>query len=477
MNPANEDTKYTIAASIREDIRQGKRLCGEKLPAAQALARERKVNERTARAAYELLIAWRLIHYNAIPPREEGYYIHTHVPLVLKQQASVFPERKELPFQLYKPHFPRTHRRLPNYVLLGEANALQHSGWLEQEIVFLQRQEVNRKRQKVKKPVELQQDIQEKAVRLLEQKGIGLPASNVLIVPQQWAMDVLIGMTLQPGDAVLIDRGSDVAAEQFFRQRGIRVCHSGADEKGMLLEGLLQRCIGQGVRLIFVRPEASAPFGYSLDESRWEALFTLAEALHIPVLAWDEHFGQWLGQPVKPLVLGHHQGRLLHVVPLSNHHAYASTLCLVMADAQVVDAVRHQLLQRKVEMDVSQLHHTMSLLNSVAWQERERQLEMRIGKNRQRQRDLINEVFGPEMVRQRVAAAGYRLWVRLPMGVEFESLLPILIRKGLYKPESNGHMTGPAYAQKIHKLGLGLVHYDPSAWGEFFELLNRYIQP
>lgn len=135
--------------------------------------------------------------------------------------------------------------------------------------------------------------------------GIHASADDVLILTgSQQGIDLACKALLDPGDVVLVERPTYLAALQIFRMYQLRVIDVPGDAEGMDPEALAAAAARYGARLVYAVPTFQNPSGISWSKERRQQLVAVAER-HRMVILEDDPYGRlrYSGAPC-PAVAG-----------------------------------------------------------------------------------------------------------------------------------------------------------------------------
>lgn len=203
------------------------------------------------------------------------------------------------------------------------------------------------------------------AVRVLvKERGIVAPPSDPLITTgSQQAIDLLARAFIEPGDTVVMERPSYLAALQVFSLVDADVLGVPTDEHGMCLPLPAGPALGRA-KLVYTVTNFANPSGVTMSRERRLALLRWAVANRVFVIE-DDPYGElrFSGRPVPALVT------LAAEVPgASDWCGYVSTLSKILAPglrvgfALLPDWVRARVEQIKQAMDL----HTSTLCQELA---------------------------------------------------------------------------------------------------------------
>lgn len=129
------------------------------------------------------------------------------------------------------------------------------------------------------------------AVRM-QAKGMPATADNMILTTgSQQAIDLLAKVYLDPGDVVLVQQPTYLAALQVFQSHGADIHSVAGDMNGMDLEDLETKLRTLRPKLLYVIPTFSNPTGYVWSLERREGLLKLCKEYGVLILE-DDPYGE-----------------------------------------------------------------------------------------------------------------------------------------------------------------------------------------
>ncbi len=258
----------------------------------------------------------------------------------------------------------------------------------------------------------------------LERRGLRCEVDQVLITSgSQQGIDLVSKVLLDPGDAVLLENPSYLAALQTFGGFEARLVLVGSDEQGMDVDEAERVLEHERPKLIYVVPDFQNPRGTTLSLDRRRKLLELAGRHRVPILE-DDPDGElrYRDEPIPPLAALDEDGLVVHLGTFSKTLAPGLRLGWAVAPKPLVR-------QLTVAKQASDLHtSTLSqravtrLLEHFDYDGHLRMLRQTYG----RRCDAMLEALArylPASTRWTRPDGGLFLWVELPEGVTAEALL------------------------------------------------------
>jgi len=141
------------------------------------------------------------------------------------------------------------------------------------------------------------------AAELMTGRGVPTQAADLLITSgSQQALTLAATALLDPGDAILVEEPSYLAAIQAFTLAGARVVPVACDDDGVLPDALEAAAAASGARLAYLIPTFQNPTGRTLPLERRRAIAAIAERVGLWLIE-DDPYGalRYSGEPVAPL--------------------------------------------------------------------------------------------------------------------------------------------------------------------------------
>ena len=127
---------------------------------------------------------------------------------------------------------------------------------------------------------------------LCQARGVACSASHVYITSgSQQSLDIVARTLLDPGDAIVVERPTYLAALQVFQLAQANILSVDTDDDGMLVEQLADLLETTRVKAVYLVPTFGNPGGKTLSEARRRRLVELAKK-HDFVIIEDDPYGE-----------------------------------------------------------------------------------------------------------------------------------------------------------------------------------------
>ena len=284
----------------------------------------------------------------------------------------------------------------------------------------------------------------------------------------------LLAMTLiNPGDAIIVESPTYLAALNVFRYYGADFVQVPIDENGMrtdLLEDKIKEAISKGLKpkLIYTVPTCHNPTGVIMPDDRRKELLEVASRYDLLVIE-DDPYSFFTFDEIKftPLKTLDSEGRVVYLGTFSKILAPGLRLGYMIGDRQLVRTV--ELAKQMVDLHSSTLSQYIAL-----YAIKEGVVDKTIAKAREvyrYKRDVLIESleeYMPEGSHWYKPRGGLFAFIYLPEGVDTAEMLPMAIDRGVaYVPGRSFFADGSgANAMRINfsylppdklKLGIKLI--------------------
>ena len=142
--------------------------------------------------------------------------------------------------------------------------------------------------------------LREYVAELMTKEGVPTKVDNVVITTgSQQTMDLLAKSILNPGDTVLVESPTYVAALNIFTIYGANIVPVDGDDYGMIPESLEEKLQEHPVKLIYMIPNFQNPTGITLPWERRKKIMEIIQR-HNVILIEDDPYGKLrlAGEPI-----------------------------------------------------------------------------------------------------------------------------------------------------------------------------------
>jgi 2-aminoadipate transaminase len=316
----------------------------------------------------------------------------------------------------------------------------------------------------------------------LRTRGISATAESVVVVSgSQQGIDLVARVLLDPGDTVLVENPSYVAALQAFAAHEVEVVALPGDDHGLRTELLEDAVREHRPALIYLVPEFQNPRGTTLAEHRRRELATVAARHGVPVLE-DDPYGElrFHGSPSTPIA-ALADGLTLHLGTFSKTLAPGLRLGWVHGPRPLMRTMT--IAKQACDLQTATLaqHAVAELLETFDY-------EAHLGRIRAEYRQRCEAMLRalersmPAGTRWSTPDGGLFLWLELPPGLRDDEVCRAAIERSVAVVPGSGFFVGPPQHgflrlnfsnQSAASIGLGMDRLGQTV----SELLARHASP
>lgn len=268
--------------------------------------------------------------------------------------------------------------------------------------------------------------------------GVNVSAENVLITTgSQQALDLLGKVFVDPGDRVLVESPTYLAALQAWNTYGAEFMQVAADCDGVRTDALATALEGRRAKFLYSQPNFQNPTGVTLPLERREAIVALAAQQGVPIVEDDpygmlrfegERLPRLIALAPKPTTSAHRAskqsktGAVLYMGTCSKVLAPGLRVGWVVAEAEVI--ARLTLAKQSADLHTASLNQMLvyELWHSGALERHTPTIVDMYRDRRNAMLTALSEHFPPD-VRWTKPQGGMFLWVTLPETLNATDLL------------------------------------------------------
>ncbi|GAA4880940.1 PLP-dependent aminotransferase family protein [Paenibacillus vulneris] len=318
--------------------------------------------------------------------------------------------------------------------------------------------------------------LRESISRHLQRKQIHVGIDDMLLTTgSQQAIDLLTRVYVDPGDVILVERPTYLAALQIFQSRQARIVSVDCDDDGMNLTDLENKIQQYNPKLIYVIPTFSNPSGKAWSLERRKGALDICKRNNVLILE-DDPYGElrFGGEEALPSLFAldeHPNGCVIYTSTFSKIVAPALRTGWAIGDPRVI---RHMTRAKQAadlhssSMDQQALHQLFlhfDLYGHIDLVRTEYEKRMRQMVELLKQQDWN----GARWIEPK---GGMFIWVELPEHINTEELLKLAVEEGVaFVPGVSFYADEP----KHNTMRLNFTHTDTKQMMEGIERLNRAI--
>jgi 2-aminoadipate transaminase len=274
------------------------------------------------------------------------------------------------------------------------------------------------------------------------------PEQMILTTGSQQAIDLLVGVLTEPGDAILVEKPTYLASLQVFALHGLKVIAAESDEHGIIPEDAERLIREHRPKLLYAVPTFGNPTGRVWSLERRQKLLALCKQYQMPIIEDDPYgdikFNEGEQFPTLLSLEGQvERGAVFYTSTFSKTVAPALRTGWAIGDSSVIGMVAKakqaaDLHSSTMDQQIlSQLLRGFNLddhISIISKSYGERMLEMHELLKRQGLKDVT-------WVKPK---GGMFLWLELPDGLDAEALLRCAVQKGVaFVPGSSFYAENP----------------------------------
>lgn len=261
------------------------------------------------------------------------------------------------------------------------------------------------------------------------------PQETLLTTGSQQALELAVRTLTEPGDVVLVENPTYLAALQLFGAYGLTVVPVASDEKGPLPDEVRRLIREKRPRLLYAVPTFGNPTGRTWSTERRTALVQLCGSEGVPILEDDPYsalrFAEGEREPSLFSLAGSCQGSpVVYLGTFSKTIAPGLRTGWAMSDASVIRMMAKA--KQAADLHSSSLDQRIivQLLRDFPLDDYLRDVSREYGRRMHRmQRELAS--YRIEGLRWEEPGGGMFLWLTLPDALDAEALLRASLRKGV----------------------------------------------
>ena len=269
----------------------------------------------------------------------------------------------------------------------------------------------------------------------LRRRGIAAKADELLITSgSQQGIDLVARVFLDPGDVVLVESPTYLAAIQAFAAYQVRLVAVPSDDDGMQVEALAALIATHQPKLIYLVPSFQNPKGTTLPPARRAALNAIAADHRVAILE-DDPYGElaFAGPPPRPIAADS-QGNVIYAGTFSKTLAPGLRIGWIWGDPAIIR--KATICKQAADLHTATLSQraTHALLAKFDYAAHVAMIRAVYAERCQTMLAALGDHL-PEGGRWVAPTGGMFVWLQLPGGLDAQSLLPQAIaRKVAFVP-------------------------------------------
>jgi len=262
------------------------------------------------------------------------------------------------------------------------------------------------------------------------ERGVRVGADGVLITNgSQQGIELVAKVMLDPGDVVVVENPSYLAALQTFSGYEVSFRVAGSDDDGMRVDELERLCATHKPKLIYLVPNFQNPKGTTLSLERRKALVRFAQRHRILILE-DNPYGElrFRGEHLPSLASLDDEGVVVSLGSFSKVLAPGLRIGWMVAPREVLRAAT--VVKQAADLHTATVAQraTARLLSRFDFQGHLERLRVVYGERCEAMLGAL-ERHMPEGTRWTRPDGGMFVWAELPRGMSADTLFPLALEK------------------------------------------------
>lgn len=261
------------------------------------------------------------------------------------------------------------------------------------------------------------------------------PEQMILTTGSQQAIDLLVGVLTEPGDAVLVEKPTYLASLQVFALHGLKVIAAESDEDGIIPEDAERLIREHRPRLLYAVPTFGNPTGRVWSVERRKKLLALCKQNQMPIIE-DDPYGdiKFDDSEQFPTIMSLEgqveQGAVFYTSTFSKTVAPALRTGWVIGDSGVIGMAAKAKQAADLHSSSVDQQILSQLLKGFDLDDHIRIISKSYGERMLEMHELLKQQ-GLRDVTWVKPKGGMFLWLELPNGLQAEALLRCAVQKGV----------------------------------------------
>ncbi|MCR2807954.1 aminotransferase-like domain-containing protein [Paenibacillus soyae] len=261
------------------------------------------------------------------------------------------------------------------------------------------------------------------------------PDEMILTTGSQQAIDLLVQVLTEPGDAILVERPTYLASLQVFAMRGLKVIAAESDEFGIIPESAEELIRTHQPKLLYSVPTFGNPTGRVWSLERRKQMLELCEKNGMLIIE-DDPYGdiQFNKDEQFPSLFSlggkAENGHVLYTSTFSKTVAPALRTGWAIGDSRVIRMIAKAKQAADLHSSTMDQQVLSQLLQKFDLDAHIALISKEYGERMAEMESLLKKAALPELS-WITPKGGMFLWVELPDGLDAEALLRCAVQKGV----------------------------------------------
>jgi 2-aminoadipate transaminase len=302
--------------------------------------------------------------------------------------------------------------------------------------------------------------LREALAERLRKRNIQVSKDEILLTTgSQQSIDLLSRVYIDPGDVILVQQPTYLAALQVFQSRGAHIISVSGDELGMDLEDAERLIRLHRPKLVYINPTFSNPTGYVWSLERRLGILQLCREHKVLILE-DDPYGelQYGGNEHFPSIFSldqhPHGSAVVYTSTFSKTVAPALRTGWVVGDPQIIQNMTRAKQAADLHSSSTDQQALYQLLCHFDLDAHIAAIRLEYERRMKKMAALLNGLKRPD-IRWSEPKGGMFLWLELPEGLVAEELLKAAVQEGVaFVPGASFYAETP----KLNTLRMNFTH-------------------
>ncbi|MCA0755474.1 PLP-dependent aminotransferase family protein [Paenibacillus sp. N4] len=283
--------------------------------------------------------------------------------------------------------------------------------------------------------------------RMAAKKMTVNPNQMILTTGSQQAIDLLVGVLTEPGDAILVEKPTYLAGLQVFAMRGLKVIAAESDEHGIIPEDAERLIREHRPKLLYAVPTFGNPTGRVWSLERRRKLLELCKQNHIPIIEDDPYGDIKFDDQEYPSLFSLEEraekGAVFYTSTFSKTVAPALRTGWAIGDSSVIAMAAKAKQAADIHSSTMDQQILSQLLRHFDLDAHIRLIAKSYGERMNEMHTLLTKQKLQDVTWAK-PKGGMFLWLELPEGLDSEALLRGAVRNGVaFVPGSSFYASNP----------------------------------
>ncbi|USS84484.1 PLP-dependent aminotransferase family protein [Fructilactobacillus myrtifloralis] len=288
--------------------------------------------------------------------------------------------------------------------------------------------------------------LREQIAHLMRGRKVKATVENIGIATgSQQAIDLVARMLINPGDVVLVEDPTYLAALDVFRADGAQVVGVAMDDDGMRMDDLQQKLTANPTaKFIYTIPNFQNPTGRTMTAARRQQMVKLADQFGVPIVE-DDPYGaiRYAGTTVPPIKHYDRTGSVVSISSFSKMLAPGLRIGWITADPAFLQ--KYTLLKQNADLHTDNLTQYI-IAQFLTDEDLQAHVQRITAVYEQRAKLMLAEIdrHFPADVYHSQPEGGMFIWVQVPGEIDSDELAQRCLEKNVAVVPGSAFYAGKA---------------------------------